>query len=154
MRLSTPIITFLCIVSYAFGATPEQSKFEKYQSLSRFRPLDLDDSTYEDLTSQPRDYYVAVILTATDVRYGCSLCREFQPEWELIARSWNKGSEPDGLKLLFGSLDFSNGKATFQKLMLQTAPVLLVFPPTLGAFAKVDDAPLRFDFSGPVVHLD
>lgn len=32
--------------------------------------------------------------------------------------------------------------------MLQTAPVLLVFPPTVGPFAKVDDAPIRFDFSG------
>lgn len=32
--------------------------------------------------------------------------------------------------------------------MLQTAPVLLVFPPTLGPYAKVDDSPLRFDFSG------
>lgn len=32
--------------------------------------------------------------------------------------------------------------------MLQTAPVLLVFPPTVGPFAKVDPAPMRFDFSG------
>ncbi len=32
--------------------------------------------------------------------------------------------------------------------MLQTAPVLLVFPPTVGPYAKVDDSPLRFDFSG------
>ena len=32
--------------------------------------------------------------------------------------------------------------------MLQTAPVLLVFPPTVGPFAKVDDTPYRFDFSG------
>ncbi|KKK20929.1 oligosaccharyl transferase subunit (gamma) [Aspergillus rambellii] len=34
--------------------------------------------------------------------------------------------------------------------MLQTAPVLLVFPPTIGPHARVDDSPSRFDFSGPV----
>lgn len=32
--------------------------------------------------------------------------------------------------------------------MLQTAPVLLVFPPTVGPFARVDDTPFRFDFTG------
>ena len=34
--------------------------------------------------------------------------------------------------------------------MLQTAPVLLVFPPTIGPFAKVEGNPLRFDFTGYV----
>ncbi|KAH8434735.1 OST3/OST6 family protein [Aspergillus melleus] len=150
MKLFTPIVTFLWMVTCAFAATPSPSKFEKYLSLSRSGPLDLDDSLYEDLTSKPRDYHVAVILTATDARYGCILCRDFQPEWELIARSWSKGSKSDELKLLFATLDFSQGKATFQKLMLQTAPVVLVFPPTVGPFAKVDDTPFRFDFSGPI----
>ncbi|KAF7587571.1 oligosaccharyl transferase subunit ost3/OST6 [Aspergillus hancockii] len=134
----------------ALCANSDPDKFERYQSLSRSTPIELDDSSYEDLTSKTRDYHVAVLLTATDARYGCVLCREFQPEWELIARSWNKGPQPDDLRLLFTTLDFSNGKATFQKLMLQTAPVLLVYPPTVGPFAKVDDTPARFDFSGPI----
>jgi oligosaccharyltransferase complex subunit gamma len=35
-------------------------------------------------------------------------------------------------------------------MMLQTAPVLLYFHPTVGANAKVDSAPVRFDFTaGP-----
>ncbi|KAK1148285.1 oligosaccharyl transferase subunit ost3/OST6 [Aspergillus melleus] len=129
MKLFTPIVTFLWMVTCVFAATSSPSKFEKYLSLSRSGPLDLDDSLYEDLTSKPRDYHVAVILTATDARYGCILCRDFQPEWELIARSWSKGSKSDELKLLFATLDFSQGKATFQ---------------------KVDDSPFRFDFSGPI----
>lgn len=125
MKLFTPIVTLLWVVTCALAASPDiNNKFEKYQSLSRFKPLDLDDSSYEDLTSKPRDYHVAVILTATDVRYGCILCRDFQSEWELIARSWNKGSKPDELKLLFATLDFTQGKATFQKVYLISAPVL------------------------------
>lgn len=142
-------LSILCIVSNAL-ASQSTDKFERYQTLSRLAPIDLDDSSYDDLTSKPRDYYVAVVLTATEARFGCLLCRELQPEWELIAQSWNKGSKPNELKLLFGTLDFVNGKATFQKLMLQTAPVLLVFPPTVGPFARVDDSPFRFDFTGPM----
>lgn len=33
------------------------------------------------------------------------------------------------------------------KLMLQTAPVLLLFPPTSGPDAKADGQPLRFEFT-------
>ncbi|BCR92329.1 OST3/OST6 family protein [Aspergillus chevalieri] len=147
--LSFLLLSILCIVSSAL-ASPSTDKFERFQALSRLAPIDLDDSSYNDLTSKPRDYYAAVVLTATEARFGCILCRELQPEWELIAQSWNKGSKPDELKLLFGTLDFIHGKATFQKLMLQTAPVLLVFPPTVGPFARVDDTPFRFDFTGPM----
>ncbi|KAL4998092.1 hypothetical protein BDV10DRAFT_167677 [Aspergillus recurvatus] len=150
MKLFTLIASLLYLIPATLAAAPTTDKFEKYQSISRLAPIQLDDSSYDDITSKPRDYHVAVILTATEARFGCVLCRDFQPEFDLIARSWNKGSKPDDLKLLFGTLDFRNGKAAFQKLMLQTAPVLLVFPPTVGPHAKVDDSPLRFDFSGPV----
>jgi oligosaccharyltransferase complex subunit gamma len=34
--------------------------------------------------------------------------------------------------------------------MLQTAPVLLIFPPTIGPLAKVEGDPIRFDFTGYV----
>lgn len=156
------------ILSVVPGAltSPATDKFERYQSISRSAPIDLDDSLFDDLTSKPRDYHAAVILTAAEARFGCVLCREVQPEWDLIAQSWNKGANPDGLKLLFGTLDFSNGKGTFQKvclyqrfadcgcvanirwkLLLQTAPVLLLFPPTVGPHARVDSTPFRFDFN-------
>lgn len=113
--LSFLLLSVLCIVSSAL-AGPSADKFEQFQALSRLAPIDLDDSSYDDLTSKPRDYYAAVVLTATEARFGCILCRELQPEWELIAQSWNKGSKPDELKLLFGTLDFIHGKATFQKV--------------------------------------
>jgi len=118
--LSFLLLSILCIVSSAL-ASPSTDKFERFQALSRLAPIDLDDSSYNDLTSKPRDYYAAVVLTATEARFGCILCRELQPEWELIAQSWNKGSKPDELKLLFGTLDFIHGKATFQKV--RTGPI-------------------------------
>lgn len=41
-----------------------------------------------------------------------------------------------------------NHANTPSKLMLQTAPVLLYFPPTVGPNAKIDPQPVRFDFTG------
>ncbi|BDD63810.1 oligosaccharyl transferase subunit ost3/OST6 [Monascus purpureus] len=150
MKLLILAVSILYFVTSSLSVVPISDKFERFQSLSRLGLVDLDDSSYEHLTSKPRDYHAAVILTATEARYGCTICRDFQTEWELIARSWNKGPKPEGLKLLFGTLDFNNGRGTFQKLMLQTAPVVLLFPPTVGPYARIDSSPARFDFSGPI----
>jgi oligosaccharyltransferase complex subunit gamma len=114
MKLWTALFLLFSLVCGVLSATPD--KFARYQSLSRSGPVDLDSAAYEDLTSTPRDYYAVVILTATDSRFGCLLCRDFEPEWDLIARSWNKGSKQDDLKVVFGTLDFDNGKAVFQKV--------------------------------------
>ena len=99
-----------CVAAAAAG-----DKFQTYHAQSKSAPIDLDDSIYTDLTSNPRDYYVAILLTAMEARYGCQLCREFQPEWELVARSWSKGASQDS-RILFGTLDFGRGKSTFQKV--------------------------------------
>lgn len=114
---------FLPIVFAALGAVScltaaaaaAGDKFQTYHAQSKSAPIELDDSIYADLTSKPRDYYVAVLLTAMEARYGCQLCREFQPEWDLLARSWNKGASKD-TRMLFGTLDFGRGKNTFQKV--------------------------------------
>lgn len=114
-----PWATLLFLFSIASGVLagkPSLDTFERFQSLSRSGSVDLDSSSFKELTTSPRDYYAAVILTATDARYGCTLCREFESEWDLISRSWNKGSKLDGLKVVFGTLDFDRGKEIFQKV--------------------------------------
>ncbi|KAG6989814.1 hypothetical protein G7Y79_00064g094370 [Physcia stellaris] len=110
-------------------------------------PLKLDDASYDVLTTSPRDYGVAVLLTALEARFGCTLCRDFQPEWDVLSKSWAKGDKKGSTRMLFGTLDFVDGKSTFQKLMLQTAPVLLMFPPTVGPQSKPDGQPIRYDFT-------
>lgn len=100
-----------------------ESKFE--QSLAKFTsgssPLKLDDSSYEKLTAAPRDYTVAVLLTAQEARFGCQLCRDFQPEWDVVGKSWIRGDKKGNSRLLLGTLDFAEGKGTFQKV-LETSP--------------------------------
>ena len=96
---------------------PTGGKFERYFSKSTSSgPLHLDDGVYDDLTAAPRNYTVAVLLTALEARFGCQLCREFQPEWDLIAKSWNRADKGGQSRVLYGTLDFAEGKATFQKV--------------------------------------
>jgi oligosaccharyltransferase complex subunit gamma len=130
---------------------PAASKFDGYlgQALSS-SPFEVDDASYNDLTSAPRDYSAAVLLTALDARFGCQLCKMFQPEWEILASSWIKKDRKGDTKVLFATLDFANGRNTFQKLQLQTAPILLLFPPTTGPNAAASQDPVRYDFSGEV----
>lgn len=85
------------------------------QSLSH-GPLKLDDSSYTQLTKAPRDYSVAILLTALETRFGCTLCREFQPEWDVLGKSWVKGDKKAETRVLFGTLDFVDGKNTFQSV--------------------------------------
>ncbi|KAL2071358.1 hypothetical protein VTL71DRAFT_12593 [Oculimacula yallundae] len=113
-------------------------------------PLKLDDTLYGKLTAAPRDYAVVVLLTALESRFGCQLCREFQPEWDLLSKSWIKGDKKGNSRLIYSTLDFTDGKNTFQSLGLQTAPVLLLFQPTIGPNAAADSGPIRYDFTnGP-----
>ncbi|KAH8671149.1 hypothetical protein BX600DRAFT_458429 [Xylariales sp. PMI_506] len=89
-----------------------------------------------------------------DSRFGCTLCREFQPEWELLAKSWTKGDKKGESRLIFGTLDFNDGRETFVSLGLQTAPVLLLFPPTTGPHAVTSLDPLRYDFTSGAVQAE
>lgn len=119
MRLFSYITALLCTSGVALAAAAKSDKLEHFKSLSRSDPIHLDDAKYNELTSAPRDYHVAVMLTATDARFGCALCREFQPEWDLMARSWNKAQISD-INLIFGTLDFSEGKDTFRQVCFGT----------------------------------
>lgn len=102
-----------CICAKRTNGGIFEQYFSKFQASA---PLKLDDTVYEQLTAKPRNHTTAVLLTALETRYGCQMCRDFQPEWDLLARSWAMGDRPGQTKTLFGTLDFNDGKATFQKV--------------------------------------
>ena len=102
----------------ALGAKkPAVDTFTEFHTKSiSSTPVRLVDSTYKTLTRPPRDYSVAVLLTALENRYGCQLCREFQPEWDLLSRSWINGDKQGESRVIFGLLDFSTGRETFMSV--------------------------------------
>ncbi|KAL6866288.1 oligosaccharyl transferase subunit ost3/OST6 [Amphichorda felina] len=139
---------------FAGAVTAKKSPAERFdefhQKSQSAVPLKLTETSYKSLTSAPRDYTAAVLLTALETRFGCQLCREFQPEYELLAKSWAKGDAVAESRMLFGTLDFVDGRDVFVSLGLQTAPVLLLFQPTEGPHAVASKEPLRYDFTtGP-----
>ena len=117
MRLLRALaVCLLPLLSLAAKKTPTGTFERYYDKFQSTAPLKLDDSAYEALTTIPRDYGVAVLLTALEARFGCQLCRDFQPEWDVLARSWARGDKKGETRMLYGTLDFADGKATFQKV--------------------------------------
>jgi oligosaccharyltransferase complex subunit gamma len=119
MRLLAPLAGLLSL-SAILPTSFADKKVNKFASLAASaRPhkgvIELGDSLYDELTTTPRNYTAVVLLTALDAKFGCQLCKEFQPEYELLAKSWiSKHKNSDGL--FFGELDFANGKNTFMKV--------------------------------------
>lgn len=158
MRLLPPLLALLALLPFthaaAAGSTPQkETKLQRLTTLATNSarsgpgPISLTDKTFEDLTSGPRNFTSLVLLTALDPRFGCHLCKEFQPEFELLAKSWlKKHKDSDGF--FFANLDFSDGRQTFQKLGLTSAPVLYLFPATYGPTSKINTSPepLRYEF--------
>ncbi|KAF3492057.1 dolichyl-diphosphooligosaccharide-protein glycotransferase [Arthroderma uncinatum] len=151
MRLISLLLCAIWPIGIALAASPKDGdKFLKYKAASRSSgAVTLDDASYRELTAEPRNYHTLLLLTALDSRFGCDVCKMFQPEWEFLTRTWNKANLGDS-KLILGTLDFAHGRSTFQQLQLQTAPILLLFPPSTGPGSQGKDKPIRYDFTGPV----
>lgn len=117
MKLGLAVFFGLLPVFCAAAKTKTAGKFEQHHGkFSSNPPLKLDDATYERLTAAPRDYTVAVLLTALEARFGCQLCRDFQPEWDVVGKSWVRGDKKGDSRLILGTLDFADGRGTFQKV--------------------------------------
>lgn len=114
-------LSILALVALPTAALAKDKKaettFSKYfsQSLSA-TPIKLEDSSFNELTASPRDYAAIVLLTAMPAQFGCQLCRQFQPEWDVLSKSWNRGDRKGNSRVIFGTLDFPDGKGTFQKV--------------------------------------
>lgn len=128
MRLLSILVTSLLSVGALAAKKAAVDRFQDFRTKAQSQnPVKLDDSLYRRLTNVNRDYSAVVLLTAMDARYGCQLCREFQPEWDLLARSWMKGDKQGQSRLIYGTLDFSDGRDTFMSvshafLLISCAP--------------------------------
>ena len=126
----------------AAAAAAAADRYAEYrqQQLSAGSSLKLNDDIYAQLTKAPRDYSVVVLLTALEARFGCNLCQEFQSEWNLLAKSWAKGDKKGESRLVFGTLDFTNGQKTFQSVRTQSLCLRIDYEST--KMANADPRPL------------
>lgn len=115
MRIGSIILSAALLAAGALGAQKapvDLFKAHHTKSLST-SPLKLSESSYRALTTPSRNYSVAILLTALETRFSCQLCREFQPEYNLLAKSWTQGDKAAASRLLFGTLDFNEGREIF-----------------------------------------
>ncbi len=129
MRLFKAFALSLFFITALAAKKSATDTFQEYHSKSlSSTPLRLDDALYDHLTAAPRNHTLAVLLTALEAKYGCGLCREFQPEWDLIAKSWLKGDKLGRSRVLYGTLDFADGRGVFQKVSIRECSPLLLTP--------------------------
>lgn len=123
MRWSSILLPFALLVGCALGDSSNDSPSERFLGLQKkalaHSPVKFDDAAYKKATALPRDYSVAVLLTAQDPRFGCQMCRDFGPEWDMLSSQWTKGDKKGESKLIFSVLDFNDGRDTFQSVSSQ-----------------------------------
>ncbi|KAK6345291.1 oligosaccharyl transferase subunit ost3/OST6 [Orbilia javanica] len=147
MRLLPLLTAFTSLLSF----TVAQKASDKYQTFAGLASSSkgtkgvvlLNDQLFGDITSPHRNFTSVVLFTALDARFGCALCRDFQPEFDLLGNSWHK-EHPQSDGLFFGVLDFTVGKQTFQRLGMSTAPILMLFPSS-GPGSQQN--PIKFEFN-------
>lgn len=134
MYLLKALVFILLPLATSAAKNPAADKFQQFHTKALASgPLKLDDAAYDRLTAPPRNYSVAVLLTALEARFGCQLCREFQPEWDLLSKSWTRGDKKGESRLLYGTLDFSDGRNTFQSVSHWHCLSVTILVPNLTA---------------------
>lgn len=57
-----------------------------------------------------------VTLTAMGNLYSCILCREFDPEFATVAKSW-RNAHPESDGVFFAKLDLAEGRSIFVRVL-------------------------------------
>ncbi|OLL22232.1 Dolichyl-diphosphooligosaccharide--protein glycosyltransferase subunit 3 [Neolecta irregularis DAH-3] len=115
-------VAILPILAFA-KSLPELAKS------TRSGVITLSDSNYHKIAAFPRNHTAIVVLTALGSQFNCDICRLFDPEYKILARSWQKshGGQPNNV--YFSQLDLNDGKQTFRSLGVQHAPNLWIYTP-------------------------
>nr|CAG8478388.1 10406_t:CDS:2 [Entrophospora candida] len=142
------IISTIFLLEVGHAKVTLESKVEKLNKETQINNgiVELDSRLYEEYTGKPRNYSMIILLTAMEPRLNCKPCRDFEPEFQLVASSWLKTAN-DPSRLYFGVLDFRDGKEVYSKLKLNNAPSIYYFPPTTGPYGKEISEPDRYDFN-------
>jgi len=133
MARLTAILTLLCVVFAFFSAEvvgKPSPKIDRLLNLTKDGrgTAKLDSQSFVKSLESPRDYGMVVLLTALGDQYKCVPCKEFDPEFRLVASSYHRKN--DKSDLFFGHLDFEDGQAVFQQMNIVSAPTILYYPPT------------------------
>ncbi|TKC48439.1 hypothetical protein EI555_010406, partial [Monodon monoceros] len=80
------------------------------------------------IKTPPRNYSMIVMFTALQPQRQCSVCRQANEEYQILANSWRYSSAFCN-KLFFSMVDYDEGTDVFQQLNMNSAPTFMHFPP-------------------------
>lgn len=96
--------------------------------------------------TNPRNYSMIVMLTALQSQRQCSVCRQANDEFQIVANSWRYSNQFSN-KLFFAMVDYDEGPDVFNQLKINSAPVF-IHVPAKGKIKKADTMDIhRIGFS-------
>lgn len=127
MRLSQLLISISLFVGVFASSEVTAAKLSKAKSSNGI--IRLTDQNFDKVIGGPRDYSIALLLTADGPQYGCVFCRIVSPQYQLIASSWSKDHRNDD-GVFFAIADIADAQNVYRQLGLTHAPNLWLFHPT------------------------
>ncbi|BFZ14865.1 hypothetical protein BsWGS_17904 [Bradybaena similaris] len=120
--------------SYAFAQPKkkEESLGDKVQQLMEWNNKKSvirlsGDKFNQYVKTAPKNYSVVVMLTALQAQRGCSVCKQANDEFQIVANSW-RYSQQYSNRLFFALVDYDEGADVFQSMKINTAPLFMHFP--------------------------
>ncbi|ELU44586.1 oligosaccharyl transferase subunit OST3/OST6 family [Rhizoctonia solani AG-1 IA] len=112
--------------------------------------IKLDSELYDVITAKDREWSVVVQLTAMGDQFKCEPCRQFNPNFNAVAKSWDSKVPADKRDThFFATLDFADGRDVFARastcLGLQSAPFVNFFSAAKGPNKKPGNPFSSFD---------
>nr|CAG4638584.1 EOG090X09EZ [Cyclestheria hislopi] len=106
---------------------------DRYQQImemsSKRTIIRLNGNKYRELVkSSPRNYSTIVMFTAMSPKRQCIICKHALEEYQIVANSFRYQQQFTN-QLFFALVDFDEAQDVFQQLKINTAPVIMHFPP-------------------------
>ncbi|KAK6456925.1 gamma subunit of Oligosaccharyltransferase [Scheffersomyces xylosifermentans] len=137
---------FASLVSVGIAALSNDQLQNLVKGQGTKKVLTITDDNFAEILNGPRDYHIVVLLTSESSQINCVLCKEFRPEYELLANSWVQ-DHPNGLtekeleveedftgippkNIYFFYSEFMQSRNFFQIFQLNSIPKVFHFPPS------------------------
>ncbi|XP_016299965.1 tumor suppressor candidate 3 isoform X3 [Sinocyclocheilus anshuiensis] len=126
------LILLLCLQSGGGQKKKENMLAEKVEQMmewsSRRSMIRMNGDKFRRFVkAPPRNYSVIVMFTALQPQRQCSVCRQANEEYQVLANSWRYSSAFSN-KLFFTVVDYDEGADVFQQLNMNSAPTFMHFP--------------------------
>jgi len=159
---SVLLIVLVVFVALCHGLTPERMllQMQDYAEKTTDGVVHLDSGKYKQLISEPRNYSVLLLLTATHSKYNCVPCKTVADAFASFGYSVKthfggfKSDEFLVKPIFVTQIEPDNGMDIFQSLQLQTVPHIVYLAPTKKKLSTIKESSYLKSVSMPHLTAD